>query len=415
MIHRKTGGADEESSQLIAKQSGTTKVRIISSDDGCGKSASSPLSINKATNKKNEITMIDNTKNKGHATSFCNSKVLFSCSLFMTAGPLLIMTNKSIITELEFRYPVIVTSFGIISSSIIVHLFHRLGYIQIRNEIKKLVTIKFLISHIFIISFLQSLTMFFGNKAYIFLSVSLIQMLKAFTPVITMCFLFISGQSTPTYQLIIAILLLSFGTAITSTGVSSNDANITGFLLAAGAQFTEALKLTLQQKLLQGFKIKLIASQNSIDTNDKNINILRNIGNGDQVEYEKKIKFTTFEGLYYYAPMTFISICIIVVPLEMTEFIANWEFNKAIISKYCYVFLLAGGLGFLVNVASFMVTKVTSGLYLKALNAFRNVCLVIACVIIFGDIVTTQQALGYVVTLIGFGYYNYIKLYGNKK
>ena len=400
--HRKTSGGDEDvSSQLISN--GNT--------DDCNKSllsssSSSPLSSLKAN--KNEIE----SNNKGHATSFCNSKVLFSCGLFMTAGPLLIMTNKSIITELEFKYPVIVTSFGIISSSIIVHLFHRLGYIQIREEIKKLVTIKFLITHIFIISFLQSLTMYFGNKAYIYLSVSLIQMLKAFTPVITMCLLFITKQSQATYPLIISISILSFGTAITSTGVSSKDANFTGFLLAAGAQFTEALKLTLQQKLLQGFKIKLIGSRNNIDINDKSINILRNINSsGDQIEYEKKIKFTIFEGLYYYAPMTFLSICIIVIPLELGDFIQNYNKNKQIISSYFWIFLLAGFLGFAVNVASFMVTKVTSGLYLKALNAFRNVCLVIACVIIFGDIVTIQQTLGYFVTLIGFAYYNYIKLY----
>ena len=112
--------------------------------------------------------------------------------------------------------------------------------------------------------------------------------------------------------------------------------------------------------------------------------------------------------------MTFLSICIIVVPLELGNFIKNYDLNKEIISRYFWIFLLAGFLGFAVNVASFMVTKVTSGLYLKALNAFRNVCLVIACVIIFGDVVTIQQALGYCVTLTGFAYYNYIKLYGNK-
>eukprot|EP01084_Bolivina_argentea_P041959 77458_1 len=259
---------------------------------------------------------------KGHNTSFCTAKVLFSCSLFMIAGPLLIMTNKTIITELEFKYPVIVTSFGIISSSIIVHLFHYLGYISIRQEIKNMVTIKFLLTHIFTISFLQSLTMYFGNKAYIFLSVSLIQMLKAFTPVLTMCLLFMTGQAIPTYHLIGAILLLSFGTAITSTGVSKNDANTFGFLLAAGAQCTEALKLSLQQRLLQGFKVKFIGNRTEIECL-KNITIIKAIGT-DEIEYEKQIKFSTFEGLYYYAPMTFISICIIVIPLELNDFIISY-------------------------------------------------------------------------------------------
>ena len=395
--HRKgtnitSSGGDEESIPFLSNGNHTV---IVTTDD-IDTTDPSPMDGSKDA--------------KLHSTSFCTTKVLLSCSLFMIAGPFLIMTNKAIITELEFKYPVIVTSFGIIASSIIVHVFHRLGYIQIRSEIKKLVTARFLITHIFIISFLQSLTMYFGNKAYIYLSVSLIQMLKAFTPVITMCFLFITQQSQPTLQLIIAILLLSFGTAITSTGVTKDDANTFGFILAAGAQFTEALKLTLQQKLLQGFKIKSIGSRTSIQS-DKSAVILKSLSN-DQVEYEKKIKFTTFEGLYYYAPMTFVSICIIVVPLEMGDFMDNYQTNLSIITSYFWVFLIAGLLGFFVNVASFMVTKVTSGLYLKALNAFRNVCLVIACVVVFGDVVTMQQSMGYVVTMIGFGYYNYIKLKG---
>merc|ERR1712228_12977 len=205
-----------------------------------------------------------------------------------------------------------------------------------------------------------------------------------------------------------AILLLSFGTAITSTGVSKDDANSIGFLLAAGAQFTEALKLTLQQKLLQGFKIKAIGNRNDVQKK-KSVLITKTLNN-DEVEYEEKIKFSTFEGLYYYAPMTFLSICIIVIPLELNDFMDAYDDNMEIINKYSFVFLLAGLLGFFVNVASFMVTKVTSGLYLKALNAFRNVCLVIACVAIFGDVVTGQQIVGYAVTLVGFGYYNYIKL-----
>jgi len=389
---------------MISNATGSkSKILMVTNDDTSSSVQKKPA----MTDTRGEDKVHSST-----SSSFCNAQVLFACSLFMTVGPLLIMANKVIITELEFKYPVIVTSFGIISSSIIVHLFHRLGYIAIRAHIKKLVTVKFLISHIFIISFLQALTMYFGNKAYIFLSVSLIQMLKAFTPVITMCLLFMSGQQKLTYPLIGSILLLSFGTAITSTGVTKADANVAGFLLAAGAQCTEALKLTLQQKLLQGFKVRGVAKKSALNLNDKNVTVLKSIGNGEQVEYEQKIKFSTFEGLYYYAPMTFVSICIIVVPLELSDFVANYETNAEIIRKYIWVFLAAGLLGFFVNVAAFMVTKVTSGLYLKALNAFRNVCLVIACVIIFGDVVTAQQALGYLITLLGFAYYNYVKLKG---
>jgi len=360
-------------------------------------------------NRRRDSSSDDLGSKDRKSARFCTPKVLFSCTLFMIAGPFLIMINKTIITELNFSYPVIVTSLGISSSSLIVHALHRLGYISIRSDIKKLVTWRFLLSRIFVISFLQSLTMYFGNKTYLFLSVSLIQMLKAFTPVLTMFLLFLSGQSSPTAPLVGAILLLSFGTAITSTGAHPDDANLSGFTLAAGAQLTEALKLTLQQKLLQGFRVKRIGDRHSVDAmNDKSIRIIQRIG--DDVEYSQKVKFTTFEGLYYYAPMTFVSICLIVGPLELGHFAENWKENTGILTTYWFVFVTAGLLGFAVNVAAFMVTKVTSGLYLKALNAFRNVCLVVACVLVFGDVVTGQQVLGYMITMIGFAYYNYIKL-----
>ena len=90
---------------------------------------------------------------------------------------------------------------------------------------------------------------------------------------------------------------------------SKDDANGFGFILAAGAQLTEAMKLTLQQKLLQGFKIKAIGNRNDVEQL-KSVSITKTLS-GDQVEYEQKFKFSTFEGLYYYAPMTFLSICII--------------------------------------------------------------------------------------------------------
>eukprot|EP01084_Bolivina_argentea_P126801 224426_1 len=68
-------------------------------------------------------------------TSFCTRKVFFSCILFMIAGPLLIMINKSIITELESKYPVmpVVTLFGILCAILFATAVH-LGIVH-RKEL----------------------------------------------------------------------------------------------------------------------------------------------------------------------------------------------------------------------------------------------------------------------------------------
>jgi hypothetical protein len=67
-------------------------------------------------------------------------------------------------------------------------------------EAKAVVTMSYWIRGILPVGFFMAGTLRFGNLVYLYLSVSFIQMLKAFTPVITMCALFITRLETPTYK-----------------------------------------------------------------------------------------------------------------------------------------------------------------------------------------------------------------------
>ena len=71
-------------------------------------------------------------------------------------------------------------------------------------------------------------TLTFGNHAYLHINVSLIQMLKAFTPVMVMLLLFITKQEMISLPLIGSICLLCIGTALTCNGISFNDNNNNG-------------------------------------------------------------------------------------------------------------------------------------------------------------------------------------------
>ena len=53
------------------------------------------------------------------------------------------------------------------------------------------------------------------------------------------------------------------------------------------------------------------------------------------------------------------------------------------------------------------LADVISGLYLKALGTFRNVCLVALAVLAFQETVTLHQSFGYFISICGFAYYNY--------
>jgi hypothetical protein len=67
-------------------------------------------------------------------------------------------------------------------------------------EAKAVVTMSYWVRGIMPVGFFMAGTLWFGNLVYLYLSVSFIQMLKAFTPVITMCALFVTRLETPTYK-----------------------------------------------------------------------------------------------------------------------------------------------------------------------------------------------------------------------
>jgi hypothetical protein len=65
-------------------------------------------------------------------------------------------------------------------------------------EAKAVISRSYWLRRIMPVGFFMAATLWAGNLVYLYLSVSFIQMLKAFTPVITMVALFIAGLEVPT-------------------------------------------------------------------------------------------------------------------------------------------------------------------------------------------------------------------------
>eukprot|EP00879_Flechtneria_rotunda_P025737 GHRR01027376.1.p1 GENE.GHRR01027376.1~~GHRR01027376.1.p1 ORF type:complete len:122 (+),score=12.76 GHRR01027376.1:847-1212(+) len=84
-------------------------------------------------------------------------------------------------------------------------------------EAKAVITRSYWIKRILPVGFFMASTLWAGNLVYLYLSVSFIQMLKAFTPVITMIALFMAKLETPTYRVsslgrLAAVTVLQLGT-----------------------------------------------------------------------------------------------------------------------------------------------------------------------------------------------------------
>ena len=89
-----------------------------------------------------------------------------------------------------FKYPIAMSSFGQVFSAIASAGVCRVFKIGTAG---KNFNVKFYVTNIMPIGFFMAATLMAGNAVYMYLSVSFIQMLKAFTPVFTMVGLYIAG------------------------------------------------------------------------------------------------------------------------------------------------------------------------------------------------------------------------------
>ena len=78
-------------------------------------------------------------------------------------------------------------------------------------------------------------------------------MLKAFTPVITMAFLFAAGLEAPSREMVASVLVIALGTALAAYGEVAFD--LLGVLIMLVSESAEAARLVMTQFLLVGLKM----------------------------------------------------------------------------------------------------------------------------------------------------------------
>eukprot|EP00879_Flechtneria_rotunda_P019034 GHRR01019985.1.p1 GENE.GHRR01019985.1~~GHRR01019985.1.p1 ORF type:complete len:189 (+),score=38.90 GHRR01019985.1:336-902(+) len=133
---------------------------------------------------------------------------------WMFVSSLLILLNKHLLKDLKFGYPMTVAGMGMCTSGIFSYI---LCHVTQTIEAKAVITRSYWIKRILPVGFFMASTLWAGNLVYLYLSVSFIQMLKAFTPVITMIALFMAKLETPTYRVsslgrLAAVTVLQLGT-----------------------------------------------------------------------------------------------------------------------------------------------------------------------------------------------------------
>lgn len=293
----------------------------------------------------------------------CRSfSVLMSCVIYTIVGPALIFTNNKILKDLDFHYPILVSGIGQIFT-----MFMVIPWV-LKTQSLPQQSYLFYFKNVAPIGAASAITLCAGNATYLYLSVSLVQILKACTPIILICMLYVTNVERPSKRIVACIFVVSGGMVLASIG-KINRFNMVGIVLNVGACTFEATRLLLSQKLLSNV--------------------------------------SAIEGIYYTSPMCTLWLLFFASIYEIPSAIE--ENAHAIIKKNLLTFCMSMILALAVNTSSFFVIKQTSSIMLKILGNARNASLVLFSVLFLEDTVNMTQGIGYTICLIFFGLYNYFK------
>ncbi|KIY70689.1 TPT-domain-containing protein [Cylindrobasidium torrendii FP15055 ss-10] len=267
-----------------------------------------------------------------------------------------IIYNNYLYNTLQFKYPVFLVTWHLVFAAIGTRILQRTTNLLDGTRDVAMTKDMFLKS-ILPIGLLFSGSLILSNTAYLYLSVSYIQMLKAFNPVAILLISWTFRIAEPNRKLALIVFMISCGVALASNG--ELRFNLFGFLVQAAAVGFEASRLVMIQILLHGLKMDPLVS------------------------------------LHYYAP-----VCAIlnIIALPFTEGLAPF-YELARIGPM--ILLSNAAIAFLLNVAAVFLVGVGSGLVLTLAGVFKDILLITGSVLIFGSLITPLQVIGYAIALGG--------------
>ncbi|KAL2116701.1 hypothetical protein VTJ04DRAFT_8869 [Mycothermus thermophilus] len=287
----------------------------------------------------------------------------FYVSVWIALSSSVILYNKWILSERQFEFPVILTTYHLAFATLMTQLLARYtSALDGRKTVK--MTGRVYLRAIVPIGFFFSLSLICGNRAYLYLSVAFIQMLKATTPVAVLFSSWMLGVSQPNLRVFLNVSVIVIGVIIASVG--EIKFMWIGFIYQISGIIFEALRLTMVQRLLSSDEFKM----------------------------------DPLVSLYYFAP-----VCAV-----MNFFVALfWEVPKITMADVDRVglvhFFLNGLCAFMLNVSVVFLIGKTSSLVLTLCGVLKDVLLVVASMILFGSPVTALQFFGYGIALCGMIYY----------
>lgn len=129
----------------------------------------------------------------------------------------MIMFNKAMLDQYKFPFPMFLTTWHMAFATVLTQIMSRTTNMLPGVKEGK-VNMDVVQKQLLPVSIFFSVSLVLSNKAYIYLSVSYIQMLKAFTPVAVLIFSYFSGLEKPSFVEFYVVAIICVGVAMTSIG-----------------------------------------------------------------------------------------------------------------------------------------------------------------------------------------------------
>jgi len=279
---------------------------------------------------------------------------------------MLIIANKNIYNI--FPYPLFVTGSGQVFSALGGLAMARMGL----ATLQPMPPLSACVWKLGPIVASSTATMFCGNAAYLHLSVAFIQILKSFTPALTMCLCVIVGLERMQAPLVWSLLLIAVGTSSAVLVESATPTfQLIGILLFLGSSSTEAARVV-------GTDVLLSSS-----------------------------RFNPVETLVYVGAPTAAVLLMLSLVFEGEIF---WGSAGALLVQHPVPFLYAFALSFLVNLSAYFAIQSTSSLTFKVAGCLKNLGVILYGMFFMLERVTLLQFVGYGASVAGFALYTHTQL-----
>jgi len=288
---------------------------------------------------------------------------VFYVIVWICCSSSVILFNKWLLDTLNFRYPVILTTYHQVFATVMTQLMaHFTTLLDGRKKVK--MTGRVYLRAVVPIGLFFSLSLICGNLTYLYLSVAFIQMLKATTPVAVLISSWLLGVSKPNLKQFLNVSAIVVGVIIASVG--EIHFVLIGVLYQIGGVIFEALRLTMVQRLLSSADFKM----------------------------------DPLVSMYYFAPVCAVMNGVVALIWEVPKCTMDDVYNVGL-----FTFFLNGLCAFMLNVSVVLLIGKTSAVVLTLCGVLKDILLVIASMMIWGTQVTPLQFFGYAIALGGMVYY----------